>query len=140
MVATGVGAGDAGGLLLQPRMVAVARSAIAGRSALLRLNWEFANMKENLPLGVFLWNGFVVGLPSVEEGGDGLLAGVFELLFVFGVEEIAVGVDDGKSGNAFGDGDVVLLGDVDVVIHVADVDVDEDEVLVRAVRRWGVCW
>ena len=69
-----------------------------------------------------------VGLPAIEEGGDGFRAGVFELFFALGVEEIAVGVEDGESGNALGDGDVVLLRDVDVLVHVADVDVDEDEV------------
>ena len=34
----------------------------------------------------------------------------------------------GEGGNAFGDGDVVLLRDVDVLVHVTDVDVDDDEV------------
>jgi hypothetical protein len=68
-------------------------------------------------------------LPSGEEGGDGLLAGVLELLFVFGVEEIAVGVYDGKRRYAVGDGDVILLCDVDVVIDMARVNVDDDKVL-----------
>ena len=53
---------------------------------------------------------------------------MLELLLAFGVEEFAVGVDDGEGGNAFGDGDVVLLRDIDVLVHVTDVDVDEDEV------------
>ncbi len=47
----------------------------------------------------------------------------------FCVEKIAVRVDHGESGNALGDGDVVLLCHVDVLVHVADVDVDEDEVV-----------
>jgi hypothetical protein len=67
-------------------------------------------------------------LPSVKEGSDGFLAGVLELLLVFGVEEVAVGVDDGKRRDAMGDGDVVLLCHVDVVVDVASVDVDDDEV------------
>ena len=67
-------------------------------------------------------------LPAIEEGGDGFGACVLELFFAFGVEKIAVRVDDGERWNAFGDGDVVLLRDVDVLVHVADVDVDEDEV------------
>ena len=70
-----------------------------------------------------------VRLPSVEECGDGFGGGVLELFFAFGVEELAVGVEHGERGNALGDGDVVLLRDVDVLVHVADVDVDEDEVL-----------
>jgi hypothetical protein len=70
-----------------------------------------------------------LSLPSVEEGRNGLLAGVLELLLMFGVEDVAVSVYDGKRRNAVGDGDVVLLCHVDVVIHVAGVDVDDDEVL-----------
>ena len=31
-----------------------------------------------------------------------------------------------------------LCGDVEVLVHVADVDVDEDEVLVEERRRWGL--
>ncbi len=37
-------------------------------------------------------------------------------------------VEDGECGDAFGDGDLVFGGDVDVVVHLADVYVDEDEV------------
>ena len=40
-----------------------------------------------------------------------------------------MGVEDGECGNAFVDGNLVLVGDVDVVVHLADVYVDEDEVL-----------
>ena len=39
------------------------------------------------------------------------------------------GVEDGEGGDAFGMGTPYFFADVDVVIHVADVDVDEDEVL-----------
>jgi hypothetical protein len=68
------------------------------------------------------------GLPAVEESGDSFGAGVLKLLLAFGVEEFAVRVDYGEGGNAFGDGDVVLLRDIDVLVHVTDVDVDEDVV------------
>src|SRR5271163_1032731 len=67
-------------------------------------------------------------LPSGKEGGDGLLAGVLELLLVFGVEEVAVSIYDCKRGNAVGDGDVVLLCDFDVVVDMTGVDVDDDKV------------
>ena len=40
-----------------------------------------------------------------------------------------MGVEDGECGNAFGDRDFVLLSDINILVHVADVDVDEDEVL-----------
>ena len=53
---------------------------------------------------------------------------MFELFVVFGVEELAVRVEYGEGGNAFFDGDVVFFGDSYVLVHVADVDVDEDEV------------
>ncbi len=68
-------------------------------------------------------------LPSVKEGRDGLLAGVLELLLVFGVEDVAVSVYDSERRNAMGDGDVVLLCDVNVVVDVAGVDVNDDIVL-----------
>src|SRR5258705_1939549 len=87
-----------------------------------------AVMESNLPLRLFEWSSIVGGLSAIEEGGDGCGAGVLELLLAFGVEEIAVSVDDGQGGNAFGDGDVVLLRDIDVLVHVTDVDVDEDKV------------
>jgi hypothetical protein len=67
-------------------------------------------------------------LPSVKEGCDGLLASVLELLLVFGVEEGTVGVYDGKRWYAMGDWDVVFLCDIDIVVHVAGVDVDDDKV------------
>jgi hypothetical protein len=67
-------------------------------------------------------------LPSGEERGDSFLGGVFKLLFVLGVEEIAVGVYDGERWNPMGDWDVVLLCDVNVVIDMTGVDMDEDKV------------
>ena len=68
------------------------------------------------------------GLPTVEEGGDGFGAGVLELLFAFGVEKISIRVDYGEGGDAFGDGYMVFLRYIDVLVHVTDVDVDEDEI------------
>jgi hypothetical protein len=53
---------------------------------------------------------------------------VFELLLMFGVKEFAVGVEDSECGDAFGDRDIVFPCDIYILIHVADVDVDEDEV------------
>jgi len=77
--------------------------------------------------GVFGETAKMSGLPVIEECGDGFGTGVLELLLAFGVEKFAVSVDYRKSGNTSGDRDVVLLRDVDVFVHVADVDVDEDE-------------
>src|SRR3979411_1617663 len=84
--------------------------------------------RRHFPYYFFEWSSVVDGLPAVEEGGDGCGGGVLEFLLAFGVEEFAVGVDHGEGGNASGDGDVVLLRDIDVLVHVTDVDVDEDEV------------
>jgi len=54
---------------------------------------------------------------------------VFELFRLFRVKELAVGVDDRKGWNAFGDRNVVFLRDIDVFVHMAYVDVDENKVL-----------
>jgi hypothetical protein len=67
-------------------------------------------------------------LPAVQEVGDGRRGGVFELLLMFGVKEFAVGVEHSECGDAFGDRDIVFLCNIYILIHVADVDVDEDEV------------
>ena len=40
-----------------------------------------------------------------------------------------MGIEDGKGRNALRYGNLVLFGDGDVVIHVTDVNVDDDEVL-----------
>ena len=69
-----------------------------------------------------------LSLPSVEEGSDGLLAGVLELLLMFGVEEIAVGVDDSERRNAMGDGNMILLCHVDIVVYVPGIDMHNKEV------------
>src|ERR1700692_4759790 len=47
---------------------------------------------------------------------------------MFGVKEFAVGVEDSECGDAFGDRDIVFPRDIYILIHVADVDVDKDEV------------
>ena len=75
-----------------------------------------------------------LGLPPVEEVGDGggvHVAHVSELGGLLGVEELAVGVEDGESGNSLLEGDVVLFGYVEIFVEAADVDVDEEEVLVE---------
>ena len=78
---------------------------------------------------------------TVQEVGDGggvHVAHVSELGGLLGVEEVAVGVEDGEGGNALLERDVVLVGDVEVVVDVADVDVDEDEVVVEEFERSGL--
>ena len=59
----------------------------------------------------------------------GHVAHVLELLVLLGVKELAVAVEDGEGGDAFGDGDLIFGSDGDVVVHLADVYVDEDKVI-----------
>jgi hypothetical protein len=75
-----------------------------------------------------------LSLPLVEEIGDGggvHVAHVSELGGLLGVEKLAVGVEDGESGNSLLERDIVLFGYVEVFVEVSDVDVDEEEVLVE---------
>ena len=85
----------------------------------------------------------MLGLPPVEEIGDGVgvhVAHVSELGGLLRVEKLSVGVEDGERGNSLLERDVVLFGDVEVLVEVADVDVDEDEVLVEEFERSGLWW
>ena len=80
-------------------------------------------------------------LPPVEEVGDGggvHVAHVSELGGLLRVEKLAVGVEDGEGGNSLLEGDVVLFGYVEVFIEAADVDVDEEEVLVEEFQVWAL--
>jgi hypothetical protein len=59
------------------------------------------------------------------------VAHLLELAGTLAVEEAAVGVEDRERGDALLERDAVLVGEVGVVVVVADVDVDEDEALVE---------
>ena len=56
---------------------------------------------------------------------------MFELLFTFGVEKFPVGIKDRECRNALSDGDVVPFGDIDVFIHLADVDMNQNKVFLE---------
>jgi len=82
-----------------------------------------------------------LSLPPVEEVGDrgGVhVAHVSELGGLLRVEKLAIGVEDDESGNSLLEGDVVLFGYVEVFIEAADVDVDEEEVLVEEFQVWAL--
>ena len=82
-----------------------------------------------------------LSLPPVEEVGNGggvHVAHVSELGCLLRVEELAVGVEDGEGGNSLLEGDVVLFGYVEVFVEAADVDVDEEEVLVEEFQVWAL--
>jgi hypothetical protein len=75
-----------------------------------------------------------LSLPLVEEIGDGggvHVAHVSELGCLLGVEKLAVGVEDGESGNSLLERDIVLFGYVEVFVEVSDVYVDEEKVFVE---------
>ena len=75
-----------------------------------------------------------LSLPLIEEVGDGVgihVAHVAELGGLLRVEKLAVGVEDGESGNPLLERDVVFFGYVQVFIKVADIDMDNDKVLVE---------
>src|SRR5208283_817010 len=56
------------------------------------------------------------------------MAHVLELSTLLAVKQSALLAQDGQGGNAFVQRDLVLGGDVQIRVHVADVDVDEDKV------------
>ena len=88
---------------------------------------EPAFAQDDQLLAALLFGG--VRLPLLEKGGDGVgihVAHVLKLAGFLAVEEAAMGVEDGESGDAALEGDVILGGEVGVVVVVADVDVDED--------------
>ena len=69
------------------------------------------------------------GFPFVEEGQDvfrGHGTGSFELAAFLAEEELAVGIDNGDGGNATFERNVVFLGDIEIFVHLADVDVNDD--------------
>jgi len=66
------------------------------------------------------------GLPLIEEGEDILGrhgTGGFEFAAFLAKEELAVGVQDGDSGDAALERDIVFLGNIEILVHLADVDV-----------------
>jgi hypothetical protein len=85
------------------------------------------------------------GLPLVQEGEDvfgGHGTSGFEFAAFLAKEELAVGLEDGDGGDAALERNVVFLGDVEIFVHLADVDVDYEEGLVeggsdfRGVKRF----
>src|ERR1700748_2100408 len=79
-------------------------------------------------------------LPFVEKVGDGSgvhISHVSELRGFLCIDKFAVGVEDSEGRNPFLEGYIVFLGDVDIFVEVADIDVDKDEILFKklSVRR-----
>jgi hypothetical protein len=81
-----------------------------------------------------------LSLPPVKEVGDGAwvhIAHVSEFGDLLRVDEIAFAVEDGKSGNSsLLERDLIFFRYVQVLIVVADVDVNEEKVLVEEFKVW----
>lgn len=68
-------------------------------------------------------------LPLQQEAGDGAgfhMAHGFEFAGTLAIEELAVLVEDGEGGNAFGQRDLIALSDVLVPVYSSETDVDVD--------------
>jgi hypothetical protein len=64
----------------------------------------------------------------VEEGEDVFRAqgaSGFKFAALLAEKQLAVGIEDGDGGNAAVERNVVLFGDVEILVHVADVDMDD---------------
>jgi hypothetical protein len=92
------------------------------------------SMDENLTFDEIRCSKWPSSLPAIEELCDVLGRGVLELLVPLRVEQVTARVENGKRGHAFGDGDVILPGDIEVFVHVADIDVDDEIVLIEKLR------
>lgn len=71
----------------------------------------------------------------MEEGEDvlgGHGTGGFEFATLLAEEEFAVGIEDGDGRDAAIEGDIVFFGDVEIFVHLADVDVDDEEGFVES--------
>ena len=76
----------------------------------------------------------------VEEGEDvfgGHGAGALEFALFLGVEEFAGGVEDSDGGDATIEWNAVFFGNVEIAVHLTDVDVDDDERFAESWRNFG---
>ena len=76
----------------------------------------------------------------VEEGQDvfgGHGACGFEFAALLREEELAIGIEDSDSGDAAVEGDVILFGDVEITVHFADIDVNDEERFVERGSNFG---
>ena len=79
-------------------------------------------------------SGAGLDLPLIQEVGDGVrihVAHVSKLRGLLRVDYLSVGVNNGESRNSLFERDVVFFGYVEVFVIVADVDMDEQIVLVE---------
>jgi len=70
------------------------------------------------------------GFPFVEEGQDvfwGHGTSGFELAAFLAEEEFAIRIEDGDGGDTAFERNIIVFGDFEIFIHLADVDVGDDE-------------
>jgi len=75
-----------------------------------------------------------LGLPGAQEGEDILGshgAGGFKFTAFLGEKEFAIGIEDRDGRDAAIERDTIFFGDVQILVHFADVDVDDNEELVE---------
>jgi hypothetical protein len=76
----------------------------------------------------------------VEEGEDvfgGHGAGGFEFAALLAEEEGAIGIENGDGGDTVVERDFVFFGDVEILVHLADVDMDDEEGFVEGGGDFG---
>src|SRR6185437_14343880 len=81
------------------------------------------------------------GLPLDQKTGDGAgfhVAHLFEFAAFLAEEDLAGVAEDDEGGHSFLERNSVALGEIEVGVVVADVDVDEDEVRLKDGEVAGV--
>lgn len=79
-------------------------------------------------------------MPLVEESEDvfgGQGAGGLEFAAFLAEEELAIGIEDGDSGDAAIERDIVFFGDIEIFVHLSDVDIHDEEGLVEGGSNFG---
>jgi hypothetical protein len=78
-----------------------------------------------------------LALPPVEEVGDGgglHVTHVSELGGLLGVQHLAVSAEDCEGRNTLLEGNAVLFGDINVLVEVANVNVDQEKILFEEIQ------
>ena len=64
-------------------------------------------------------------------------AGGFEFTALLTEEEVAIGIENSDSGDTSIEGNIIFFRDVEVFVHAADVDVNDEEGFVERGRNFG---
>ena len=80
------------------------------------------------------------GFPFIEEGEDifgGHGAGRFEFAVLLAEEQLAIGIEYGDGGDAAVERDIIFFGNVEIFVHLADVDVNDEVGFVEGGSDFG---